>query len=92
MEQVQLYLDGERDYTKIEGGTGPLVYPAAHVYIYTALYYLTNHGKDILSAQYLFAGLYLATLAMVQSCYWKAKASECKFLRQTVLYGRLTSR
>ncbi|KUI68692.1 Dol-P-Man:Man(5)GlcNAc(2)-PP-Dol alpha-1,3-mannosyltransferase [Cytospora mali] len=75
MEQVQLFLDGERDYTKIEGGTGPLVYPAAHVYIYTALYYLTNHGKDILLAQYLFAGLYLVTLAMVQSCYWKAKAS-----------------
>lgn len=78
MEQVQLYLDGERDYTKIEGGTGPLVYPAAHVYIYTALYYLTNHGKDILLAQYLFAGLYLVTLAMVQSCYWKAKVSECE--------------
>ncbi|KAL1859469.1 dolichyl-P-Man:Man(5)GlcNAc(2)-PP-dolichol alpha-1,3-mannosyltransferase [Diaporthe australafricana] len=60
MEQVQLFLDGERDYTKIEGGTGPLVYPAAHVYIYTGLYYLTNHGKDILLAQQLFAGLYLA--------------------------------
>lgn len=75
MEQVQLFLDGERDYTKIEGGTGPLVYPAAHVYIYTALYYLTDHGKDILLAQLLFAGLYLVTLAVVQSCYWKAKAS-----------------
>ncbi|KKY38257.1 putative dolichyl-p-man:man cpp-dolichyl mannosyltransferase [Diaporthe ampelina] len=74
MEQVQLFLDGERDYTKIEGGTGPLVYPAAHVYIYTGLYYLTNHGKDILLAQQLFAGLYLVNLAVVMSCYWKAKA------------------
>ncbi|KAK2614202.1 hypothetical protein N8I77_001049 [Diaporthe amygdali] len=64
MEQVQLFLDGERDYTKIEGGTGPLVYPAAHVYIYTGLYYLTNHGKDILLAQQLFAGLYLVNLAV----------------------------
>lgn len=73
MEQVQLFLDGERDYTKIEGGTGPLVYPAAHVYIYTGLYYLTNHGKDILLAQQLFAGLYLVNLAVVMSCYWKAK-------------------
>lgn len=75
MEQVQLFLDGERDYTKIEGGTGPLVYPAAHVYIYTGLYYLTNHGKDILLAQQLFAGLYLVNLAVVMSCYWKAKVS-----------------
>lgn len=74
MEQVQLFLDGERDYTKIEGGTGPLVYPAAHVWIYTGLYYLTNHGKDILLAQQLFAGLYLVNLAVVMSCYWKAKA------------------
>lgn len=74
MEQVQLFLDGERDYTKIVGGTGPLVYPAAHVYIYTGLYYLTNHGKDILLAQQLFAGLYLVNLAVVMSCYWKAKA------------------
>lgn len=75
MEQVQLFLDGERDYTKIEGGTGPLVYPAAHVYIYTGLYYLTNYGKDILLAQQLFAGLYLVNLAVVMSCYWKAKVS-----------------
>lgn len=75
MEQVQLFLDGERDYTKIEGGTGPLVYPAAHVWIYTGLYYLTNHGKDIFLAQQLFAGLYLVNLAVVMSCYWKAKAS-----------------
>lgn len=73
MEQVQLFLDGERDYIKIEGGTGPLVYPAAHVWIYTALYYLTNHGKDILLAQQMFAGLYLVNLAVVMSCYWKAK-------------------
>lgn len=76
MEQVEQYVGGERDYTKIEGGTGPLVYPAAHVYIYTALYHLTNKGKDIFFAQQIFAGLYLMTLGVVMSCYWRAKASD----------------
>lgn len=75
MEQVQLYEDGERDYTKIEGGTGPLVYPAAHVWIYRLLYAWTDHGKDILLAQKLFAGLYLVTLGLVMTCYLKAKVS-----------------
>lgn len=73
MEQIQLYEDGEREYTKIEGGTGPLVYPAAHVWIYRALYNITNHGKDILLAQKLFAGLYLINLGVVMACYLKAK-------------------
>ena len=75
MEQVSQFVSGERDYTKMEGGTGPLVYPAAHVYTYTGLYYLTNEGKDIFFAQQLFAVLYMATLGLVMLCYWKAKAS-----------------
>jgi len=74
MEQVSLYLSGERNYINLVGGTGPLVYPAAHVYIYRALHYLTNAGTDIRLAQYLFIGLYLATLALVLSCYRTAGA------------------
>lgn len=73
MEQISQYVSGERDYTKIKGGTGPLVYPAAHVYTYTGLYYLTDEGKNIFLAQQLFAILYLATLAVVMACYWQAK-------------------
>ena len=69
MQQVSLYISGERDYPLIKGSTGPLVYPAAHVYIYTLLYYLTDEGRDILLGQTLFAGLYLATLAVVVACY-----------------------
>lgn len=72
MEQVKQFLDGERNYVRIEGGTGPLVYPAAHVYTYTALYRITNNGENILLAQQIFAGLYLATLALVMACYKKA--------------------
>jgi alpha-1,3-mannosyltransferase len=81
MEQVTQYVFGERDYTLIEGGTGPLVYPASHLYIYTGLYYLTNEGKDIFLAQVLFAILYIATLGVVMACYWQAKVlSSLSFL------------
>ncbi|OTB08295.1 glycosyltransferase family 58 protein [Hypoxylon sp. CI-4A] len=73
MEQVAQYVSGEHDYTAIKGGTGPLVYPAAHVYTYTALYYLTDEGKNIFLAQQIFAVLYMATLALVMACYWRAK-------------------
>ncbi|KAI9866822.1 MAG: dolichyl-P-Man:Man(5)GlcNAc(2)-PP-dolichol alpha-1,3-mannosyltransferase [Trichoglossum hirsutum] len=73
MEQVTQYINGERDYMLIKGGTGPLVYPAAHVYIYSALYYLTNSG-NILYGQIIFIGLYLGTLALVMGCYRLAGA------------------
>lgn len=73
MEQVAQYISGERDYTKIKGGTGPLVYPAAHVYIYTALYHITSEGRNILLAQQIFAVLYHLTLMVVMACYWQAK-------------------
>lgn len=73
MEQIAQVASGERDYAKIEGGTGPLVYPAAHVYIYSGLYYLTDKGTNIFLAQELFAALYLITLAVVMLCYWQAK-------------------
>ena len=72
-QQVALYLNGERDYTLIKGSTGPLVYPALHVYIYSVLHKITAGGEDVLLAQGLFAGLYLSGLLMVGGVYWKAK-------------------
>ncbi|TGZ83370.1 alpha-mannosyltransferase [Ascodesmis nigricans] len=74
MEQVSQYLAGERNYSLIKGGTGPLVYPAFHVYIYTFLHNLTSGGVDIRSAQWAFTGLYIATLVVVLLCYREAKA------------------
>lgn len=73
MQQVAQYIAGERDYTKIYGGTGPLVYPAAHVYIYEWLYNVTNQGRDIPLAQIIFGILYLLTLALAMACYRNAK-------------------
>lgn len=77
MEQLQQYVDGERDYTLIKGGTGPLVYPAAHVYIYWILYHVTDKGKNILLAQRIFGVLYLATIAVVMACYRRVKVQPC---------------
>jgi hypothetical protein len=73
MQQIELYLKGERDYRKITGSTGPLVYPGAHVWIYKYLYRITNEGKSIQIAQYVFALVYLVALAVVLQCYRKAK-------------------
>jgi hypothetical protein len=73
VQQVTQYIAGERDYTKIYGGTGPLVYPAAHVYIYQMLYRFTDRGMDIPFAQIIFGILYLMTLAVVMACYRNAK-------------------
>jgi alpha-1,3-mannosyltransferase len=73
MEQVKQFLDGERDYGLIRGGTGPLVYPAAHVYTYSILYRITDEGRNIFLAQQIFGVLYMATLALVMACYWRAK-------------------
>ena len=69
MQQIHLYIHGERDYAKLTGDTGPLVYPAAHVYIYRLLYSLTNAGQNIALAQWIFVGLYLLTLWTVMQCY-----------------------
>lgn len=75
MEQVSLYLSGELDYVKLKGSTGPLVYPAGHVYIYSVLYKLTEQGRDIFTAQVVFTGVYLMTLGIVLAVYLKAKVS-----------------
>jgi len=46
---VDAFLEGERDYTKIEGDTGPLVYPAGFLYVYSAIKFLT--GGQVFPAQ-----------------------------------------
>lgn len=73
MEQIEIYIKGERDYKNITGSTGPLVYPAAHVFIYRLLYALTDQGRNIHRAQYIFGGIYLLTLYVVMQCYRAAK-------------------
>ena len=40
--QVTGFLSGERNYDQLEGDTGPLVYPAGFLYIYSGIQYLTS--------------------------------------------------
>ena len=44
-------------------------YPAGFVYIFSGLYYITELGTNIKLAQYIFAGLYIATLLVVFDIY-----------------------
>lgn len=53
------------------GDTGPLVYPAGFVYIYSLFYYITSHGKNIYRAQYIFLVLYLMQTLLVQRIFKK---------------------
>lgn len=70
MEEVSGVLnDKQFDYKLLQGGTGPLVYPAGFVYIYSALYYVTLGGTSIRAAQYIFALLHTAVLGLVFYIY-----------------------
>ncbi|VDN99155.1 unnamed protein product [Rodentolepis nana] len=73
MQQVEIFLNGTRDYDQLIGQTGPCVYPAGHLYIYSLLYLLTNKGKNVFVAQCIFASLYLITLGLVFNIYHKLK-------------------
>lgn len=73
MQEVEGFLNGTLDYSKLRGDTGPLVYPAGFVYLYSVLYYATAYGANVKLAQYVFAVLYIATLLLVFRIYDKTK-------------------
>jgi alpha-1,3-mannosyltransferase len=60
MSQVTGFVQGERDYKELKGGTGPIVYPAGHLYIFTALQQFTN--GNVPSAQVSFGDKHLCPL------------------------------
>jgi alpha-1,3-mannosyltransferase len=57
MEEVEGFENGERDYAQIRGGTGPLVYPAGFLYLFSILKRITH--ANIRSAQFIFLIFYL---------------------------------
>jgi alpha-1,3-mannosyltransferase len=80
MSQVTQYQAGERNYYNIRGGTGPLVYPAGFLYLYSWLKTLTTvDGIKIFSAsttdssiymgQLIFIGFYMFQLTIVLWIY-----------------------
>ena len=72
MQQVEAFINGQRDYLKIKGDSGPLVYPAGHLYLFTALYYLVDYGSSISTAQYYFIGILLLNILVLHQLYSKS--------------------
>lgn len=70
---VALKLIKTVDVCIFAGDTGPLVYPAGFVYIYTIFYYVTNRGQNIRLAQYCFIGIYLLQMYLVLRIYAKSR-------------------
>jgi alpha-1,3-mannosyltransferase len=67
MEEVDFWLDGEYDYRKIYGNTGPLVYPAGFLYLFGALQWLTD--RQVTRAQIFFLVFYVLAQATVMLLY-----------------------
>ena len=57
MQEVKGYLDGERNYLNLYGDTGPLVYPAGFLYVFSGLRWLTKEGTDILTGKHCISTL-----------------------------------
>ncbi|PWN33544.1 dolichyl-P-Man:Man(5)GlcNAc(2)-PP-dolichyl mannosyltransferase [Meira miltonrushii] len=73
MQQVDVYQKGERTYDKISGDTGPCVYPAMHLYIYSFLSFVSEGGKKLVPAQIVFGGLYIVTQFLTMAIYKSAR-------------------
>ena len=62
------------DYMQLRGATGPLVYPGGFVALYGALRAIAGgDGTHVRTAQWVFVGVYVGTLALVAACYAAAR-------------------
>lgn len=73
MQQVNIFQKGERAYNKITGDTGPCVYPAMHLYIYSILSIVSEGGKKLVPAQAVFGALYIVTQFLTMAIYKSAR-------------------
>jgi len=69
MYQVDLFIKGERDYSELIGPSGPLVYPAGHVFIHRVLSMITNSGLHLRRAQNIYWVLYILTVLFTCAIY-----------------------
>lgn len=69
MEHIKLVEEGVIDYSLITGETGPMVYPAGHVQIYSIISLLTNNGEHIAVAQAIFGYLWTFNNLLVLIAY-----------------------
>jgi alpha-1,3-mannosyltransferase len=94
MQQVFSFINGTLNYEEIVGSTGPIVYPAGHLYVYSLLYFITNNGTNILCAQYIFAFIYLITLFAVFRIYLKLQmvSIQINLIFENIVFFNLKSR
>lgn len=67
-----LFLQGERNYAHIKGQTGPLVYPAGFLYVYSCFFRITR-GGNIATAQAVFAVMYVTSQFVTMQLYIKCR-------------------
>ncbi|XP_055813398.1 dol-P-Man:Man(5)GlcNAc(2)-PP-Dol alpha-1,3-mannosyltransferase isoform X2 [Solanum dulcamara] len=88
MSQVTGFLEGERDYSNLKGDTGPLVYPAGFLYIYSAIQSVT--GGQVYPAQVPWWALSLLSLSKrVHSIFVLRLFNDC--FATTLLHAALVS-
>ncbi|XP_044742980.1 lethal(2)neighbour of tid protein [Chrysoperla carnea] len=73
MQECEGFLNGTLDYSQLKGDTGPLVYPAGFVYLYSLLYFVTSKGENIYLAQYIFLVIYLLQIFLVLNVYRRTR-------------------
>ena len=83
--QAEQILAGERDYSKVAGPSGPLVYPAGHVY--SILLLVSAFGRDVFIQQHVFTGIYIFSLWLIFLIY-----KRCKFPLWTLIACCLSRR
>uniref|UniRef100_A0AC34PW60 Dol-P-Man:Man(5)GlcNAc(2)-PP-Dol alpha-1,3-mannosyltransferase n=1 Tax=Panagrolaimus sp. JU765 TaxID=591449 RepID=A0AC34PW60_9BILA len=92
MQQVECFLNGERNYTRIEGDTGPVVYPAGHIWFYSLMHHLTEKGKLIVDGQHIFLIIYILNQLIVFETFRVSnRASPFTIVFMTCLSYRLHS-
>ena len=62
LQQVDLFERGERDYYKIKGDTGPLVYPAGFLYTFSLIRWISTFSESLVAVQFLFLAIYVLTV------------------------------
>jgi ALG3 protein. len=91
MQEVTMWQNGENDYSKIYGDTGPLVYPAGFLYIFALLKWLTNGGDNLMLGQYIFCGIYVFHAAIVLTIYDIVMREQTASMQKREMNGSLLS-
>ncbi|KAL7677980.1 hypothetical protein ACOME3_004208 [Neoechinorhynchus agilis] len=92
MQQANQYLNGQRDYANISGDTGPLVYPAGHLYVFSILHKLTDGGLNVFAGQIIFFLDYFLTIIILWIIYSnEGKNQVTLFLLSSLIARRVHS-